>query len=80
MAQNEKIKTVIKNGEEPQPIEILESSIIEIAKGFKVLSKTRVKQETLVTLLHDYTKVSKVQIRYVLNCLSDLENLFLRNK
>ena len=81
MAQNNKIKTVIKEGEESQPIEILESAIVEIARAFKKVSNTRITRETLVTLIHSScVNVGKPSIRIVLECLDDLENLFLKPK
>jgi hypothetical protein len=73
-----KVRTVVKEGEEPQPIEVLESSIVEIAKAMKKLGSSRLKQETLVTLLHDHTKVSKREVRDILNSLEALEVLFLK--
>ena len=80
MAQNKEVRTVIKDGEEPQPIEILESSIVEIAKGFKRVQASRITRETLVTLIESKCNAGKPAIRDVLNTLDSLESLFLKPK
>jgi hypothetical protein len=74
-------KVVVKQpAEEEVPIEILASSIVSIAKAMKKISESRLKLETVVTLLHDHTKVSKREIRFILNSLDALEEIFLKRQ
>lgn len=79
MARKPKVKVEQQEGKEV-PIIVLAHSIAALAKGYKALTKTDLKQETLVTLLHDHSKVAKRDIRIILNCLDDLESLFLEKK
>lgn len=64
----------------PVPVEILERAIVDLAAGMKRMTASRLKQEALVALLHDHSKVGKPQIRCVLNCLTELERIFLKPK
>jgi len=81
MAQNTKVKTVVKEGEDPQPIEILESAIVELAAGYKRLANTRLKRWTMINLLHAASpRVSKTDIDTILANLDNLEDLFLKKK
>lgn len=78
--KKQEIRTVIKENQEPQPIEVLESSIVEIAKAMKVINSTRLTRRSLVALLHDNSKLPKRDIEIVLNNLDQLEELFLKKK
>ena len=79
--ENKKVKIVTKEGEEEAPIEVLQSSIIEIARAFKKVSNSRIKRETLVTLIHSQCNgVGKPDIRVVLEVLDDLEACLLKPK
>ncbi len=75
--------TVVKDPEirdAEQTDEIIATAIIELAAGMKRLDKGPLKRETVVTLLHDHTKLSKTQIRIVLNALEALGEIFLKPK
>lgn len=74
-----KIKVKL-NEESPEPVEILAASIPELAQAMKKLNSTRLKRDALVILLHAQSKVGKGEINIILNCLEDLENLFLKKK
>lgn len=73
-----KVKLTVEEGEEAQPIEILQSSILELARGMKVLNSTRLTQESIVTLVAWKSGVGKVEIRDILNTLTDLEKLLFK--
>lgn len=75
-----KVKVVPKAGDEPAPVELIEQAILDLAKGMKVLTSTRLKTETIVTLLHESSKVGKPQVRAILQSLSSLEHQFLKPK
>lgn len=78
MKNEKEVRTVIKAGEEPQPIEILQSSIVALAKAFEAFNKTNLKQNTIITLLHNTSKIPKRDIKVILNCLSELKSLYLK--
>jgi len=74
-------KVIIKKDEtNPEPIEIIAKSILDIAEGMKKLNSTRLNREALVTLIWDNSHVPKKEIRIVLNNLEVLESLFLKKK
>lgn len=70
--------TVKKDEANPEPVEIIAKSILEIAEGMKKLNATRLNREALVTLIWDHSHVSKKDIRVVLNNLEALESIFLK--
>lgn len=72
-----KIK-VIQPPDDKVPAEVIATAILEIATAFKVLSKSRLKQYTIVALIHDRSKISKGVIEIVLNNLENLEKNWLK--
>lgn len=75
-----KPKITVNPGDEPQGPEIMEAAIVELAAGMKRLNSTRLKTETIVTLISDVSRVPKTTVRLVLNNLDDLESTFLKPK
>ncbi len=70
---------VIKQDEKkPIPAEIIAGSIIKISKSMKELSETRLARNTIVTLIHANSKVSKKHIELVLNNLEAMEVIWLK--
>lgn len=67
-------------GTDPQPLEIMEQAIIDIAKSFKALSVTRIKQDVIVTVIARKSGVNRGDVERVLIYLSDLERHFLHPK
>lgn len=78
MKNQKEVRAVIKAGEGPQPIEILQSSIVALANAFEAFEKTNLKQDVIITLLHDTSKIPKRDIKIILNCLSELKSLYLK--
>lgn len=78
--ENKKIRTTVPEGEESQPIEIMEKAIVDLATGMKKLTGSRLKESVIVTLLVRATGVGRGDIEKVLSHLSDLESLFLKPK
>lgn len=62
------------------PAEIIAQSIVEIADAMKVLSRTRLSREAIITLIHARSKVGKRDIELVLNNLEALERIWLKPK
>lgn len=75
---HQEVKIIKKDEEELLPVEILQNSIVSLAEAFETFKKTRLKQDTIITLLHDTSKVSKRDIKTILNCLSELKRLYLK--
>lgn len=80
MNKKAEVRAVIKEGEEPQPIEILQSSIVDIARAMKKITTSRLKPAAIVTLIARETGVGRGEIEKVMSCLDELENLFLKPK
>ena len=74
-----KVKIVQKENDEV-PVEIIASSIVEIAKGMERINKSRLTREAIVTLISDKSKVAKGTVNIVLNNLDALERNFLKKK
>lgn len=64
----------------PEPVEIIAASILEIAQAMKALNSTRLKRSVIVTLIHDRSKIGKRDIELVLNNLASLEEDYLKIK
>ena len=64
--------TVGQDLEAPIAAAIIAEAIVKISAASEALLKAGLKQETIVTLIHDRSKVSKNNIRIVLNNLADL--------
>jgi hypothetical protein len=74
-------KLVVRQPEAPAEqvsAEVMAQAIVDIAKGMKALSASRLKRETIVILVHDQSKIAKGTIRVVLNNLEALEKEYLK--
>jgi len=69
-----------KPATELPPIEQIADAIVAIGAAMKAINASRLKRETLVTLIHDSSKVAKGTIRLVLNNLDAIEETFLKPK
>lgn len=74
----EDVRVTQKEGAEPIPVEILASSIVEIAAGMKKLSTSRLQDSVLEHLIAWKSGASIVETRKVLDCLNNLEAQFLK--
>lgn len=77
--KNIKIK---KNKENPESVELLAQSVIQVAEGFKKFLSTSLTQRALIVLLHDgvgQAKISKKQIKLVLEALPRLKAWYIKN-
>lgn len=78
MAKASTVKITTAPGIDPVGPEIMERAILDLVAGMKRLESTRLKYETVVTLLHANSGVAKASIRLILNNLTDLEAIFLK--
>lgn len=61
-----------------EDVATLEAGIADIAEGMRKLSRSRLRRDTIVLLLHDKTKVARRDINFVLNCLESLDHTYLK--
>jgi mannose/fructose/N-acetylgalactosamine-specific phosphotransferase system component IIB len=73
-----KVKIIQKENVEEVAPEILAQSIVDVAKAMEAFNKSRLRRETIITLIHAHSKVPKGQIELVLNNLDALERLWLK--
>lgn len=69
---------VIRNSENPEPLEIIAQSIIEISNGFKKLASSKIKPRVLYLLIKDLTGLPIGTIEKVLNAIPELEKQFIK--
>jgi MinD superfamily P-loop ATPase len=70
--------TIKTNEENPEPLELIAKSIIDIAQGFERLKSSKLKQRVIVLLIRDKTGVSITDIERVLDVASDLKKHFIK--
>ena len=70
-----------KDEENPESVELLAKSIVQVAEGFEKVLASPLKERTLILLLHDCvgtSKISKSQIKLVLEALPRLRGWYLK--
>jgi len=75
---NIKIK---KNEENPESVELLAQSVIQVAEGFEKMLKTPLTLRAIIVLLHDgigASKITKSQIKLVLDALPRLKGWYVK--
>lgn len=61
-----------------KPLEELAAQISAVSKMAAAMKASKLKQDTIILLLHDMTKVSKRDIKAVLTALPELERKYLK--
>lgn len=75
-----RLKVTQRENEEQVPTEVIAQSIKEISDGMRKLRTGRLNDRAIVTLLHETTKISRTDIKTVLDGLEELEGTFLKKK
>lgn len=70
--------TVKRNSVEPEPVEVIAQSILDIATGVKAILATRLTRKAIVVLIQYQSKLPMRDIECVLNNLEDLEKDWLK--
>lgn len=79
MAKAKEQPVVVKQNEEnPEPIELIAASIIEISTAIKKLNVSRVKARAIYVLIKDMTGFPLGTIETVLNAAQSLEKTYLK--
>lgn len=71
--------TVKRNEENPEPMEIIAKSIIDIAAAFKKLENSRLQSRAILLLLKDATGISMGEIDKVLKAAANLEKTYIKS-
>lgn len=61
-------------------IDNLPEAIEKLATALKKLTDSRLREDTIVLLLHDKTKISKRDIKIILGAMDRLEEVYLKPK
>lgn len=81
MAKTREQQVVIKkNDKNPEPMEVIAEAIIEVSRGFKKLSNSKLQQRVIVLLIKDITGQSISDIEKVLYAATRLENKYIKQK
>lgn len=74
---------ILKDEENEIPAEIFEQAIIDLAKGFKALTDSRLSKRAIVLLVRDAAGPSKVtasQVAWVLDAAAELERTYIKKR
>lgn len=66
--------------EKPITPEVMEKAIVELSAGVKQMLGTRLNERAIVLMLHDFTGVSKRDIKLTLGGMASLEAAYLKPK
>jgi hypothetical protein len=72
--------TIKKDEKNPEPMELIAKSIIEISAAFKKMNSCSLKPRTVFLLIKDMTGISMSDIEKVLNAAASLEKTFVKQK
>lgn len=67
---------ITQDEQNPIDVEVIASAILKLDAAAQKLVTSGLRQEAIVVLLHDLTKVGKPDIRYVLNGLLHLRKRY----
>jgi hypothetical protein len=68
----------IVKSEPPESKEILAEAITRISESFVKLSGSGLNRDAIIVLIHDHTKISKRDIRIILDSLTRLRGWYCR--
>jgi hypothetical protein len=72
-----------KNEENPESVELLAASVIQVAEGFEKVLRSPLSDRAIIVLLQDgigATKITKQQIKLVLEALPRLKAWYIKNR
>lgn len=70
-----------KDEENPESVELLAKSVVQVAEGFQKILNSPLNQRGLIVLLHDgigTSNITKTQIRLVLEALPRLKAWYIK--
>ncbi len=76
----DQIITVKVNEQNPEPLELIAKSIIELSDAFQKINSSSLKRRTIVLLLQDETKLPQKDINAILDAATKLKDTFLKSR
>ncbi len=79
---SKKTISVTTNEENPEPVELIASSIIGVAEAFEKINNSRLSRRAVILLLHDLigpTKINKKQIELILDNAPLLKKYYIKD-
>lgn len=70
--------TVKTNEENPEPVELIAQSIIDVAEAAKKMNDSRLKQRAVILLIKDVTNLPMKDIEAVLNAAGKLKEYYVK--
>lgn len=70
--------TIKQDEKNPEPMELIAASIIEIASAVRKLHNGKLKQRVILLLIKDMTSIPLGTIEVVLNAIEKLEKTYLK--
>lgn len=71
--------TVKVNEENPEPMELIAKSIIEISDAFDKINKSSLSRRAIVLLLQDITKLGQRDINSILDAAPKLKSFYIKS-
>jgi hypothetical protein len=71
--------TVKVNEENPEPLEVIAQSIVDISDAFKKINESRLSRKAVVLLLQDLTRLSQRDINLVLDAAPKLKQFYVKD-
>jgi len=79
MAKAKEQSIVVRQNEEnPEPMELIAASIIEISNAFQKMNASKLKPRTIFLLIRDMTNLPLTTIEKVLSAAQSLEKTYLK--
>lgn len=73
------MRVKVKKSDPPESTEVLGTAIVKISEAFDALIKSGLNRDAIVVLIHDKSKISKRDIRTVLNAMAQLRGWYCRD-
>jgi len=71
--------TIKTNEQNPEPLELIAKSIIELAEAFKKIESSPLKRHTIILLLKDQTGLPQRDIIKILDAAPKLAEYYVKN-
>ncbi len=72
---------IVQDKENPIPAEVIEQSIVDVAKGFRKMNSTRLSRKAIVLLVQHavgVTRINQRQVEDVLDAAESLDTKYLK--
>ncbi len=70
--------TIKVNQENPEPLELIAKSIIDISKAMEKMNNSSANEKLLILLIYDQTGIARSTIQRILRVIPDLKKIYLK--